>query len=187
MRRRGAGLPRRRARIVGGNRGRRYGQRMTSAFKRPKLTTTQVGAAGEHFVAAEIHRRGGHAVTFAGNMRDIDLLASDGGHEHVIKIQVKTKTTGAWQTSITRGKERTEPGSEDRFWVLVDLSADYPDFYVVPEWWMQNDIHASHNEYLAKSGGHRVKNNDSTHHSIQTARIAQWKGKWDVLGILPTE
>lgn len=30
---------------------------MTSAFKRPKLTTQQVGAAGEHFVAAEIHRR----------------------------------------------------------------------------------------------------------------------------------
>ena len=30
---------------------------MTSPFKRPKLTTTQVGAAGEHFVAAEILRR----------------------------------------------------------------------------------------------------------------------------------
>jgi len=44
---------------------------------RPKLTNQQVGYAGEHFVAAEIHRRGGYAVTFSGNMHDIDLLASD--------------------------------------------------------------------------------------------------------------
>lgn len=60
---------------------------MTSPFNRPKLTTQQVGAAGEHFVAAEVHRRGGYAVTFSGNMRDIDLLASDAAHDRVIKCQ----------------------------------------------------------------------------------------------------
>lgn len=158
---------------------------MTSPFKRPKLTTTQVGAAGEHFVAAEIHRRGGYAVTFAGNMRDIDLLASDADHKRVIKIQVKTKTAGVWQTSTTRGVERTAPETEDSFWVLVDLAKDYPDFYVVPLWWMQSDIHTAHSKYLADSGGRRVKNNDSTHHAIPVARIAQWKDQWDVLGILP--
>lgn len=160
---------------------------MTAPFKRPKLTATQVGAAGEHFVAAEIHRRGGHAVTFAGNMRDIDLLASDADHGRVIKIQVKTKTAGTWQTSTTRGQKRQEPESEDNFWVLVDLGKDYPEFYVVPLWWMQNDIHTAHSKYLADSGGHRVKNDTSTHHAIPVARIAQWKGQWDVLGILPTE
>ncbi|WP_207548994.1 hypothetical protein, partial [Mycobacteroides chelonae] len=82
---------------------------MTSAFKRPKLTTQQVGAAGEHFVAAEIHRRGGYAVTFSGNMHDIDLLASDANHDRVISIQVKTKTAGTWQTSTKRGKKRRAP------------------------------------------------------------------------------
>lgn len=160
---------------------------MTAVFKRPKLTPTQVGAAGEHFVAAEIHRRGGHAVTFAGNMRDIDLLASDADHGRVIKIQVKTKTAGTWQTSTTRGQKRQEPESEDSFWVLVDLGKDYPEFYVVPLWWMQNDIHTAHSKYLADSGGHRVKNDTSTHHAIPVARIAHWKGRWDVLGILPSE
>ncbi|OBG45679.1 hypothetical protein [Mycolicibacterium fortuitum] len=159
----------------------------TPAFKRPKLTTTQVGAAGEHFVAAEIHRRGGHAVTFAGNMRDIDLLASDANHNRVIKIQVKTKTAAGWQATTTRGKARTKPETEDSYWVLVDLAKNYPDFYVVPLWWMQNDIHTAHSKYLADSGGHRVKNDDSTHHAIPLARIAQWKNRWDVLGILPTE
>jgi hypothetical protein len=32
------------------------------------MNAQQVGRAGEMFVAAEIHRRGGYAVTFAGNM-----------------------------------------------------------------------------------------------------------------------
>jgi hypothetical protein len=56
-------------------------------YKRPKLTTQQVGSAGEHFVAAEIHRRGGYAVTFSGNMHDIDLLAGDANHDRVISIR----------------------------------------------------------------------------------------------------
>jgi hypothetical protein len=45
-----------------------------AAFKKVKLTNQQVGYAGENFVAAEIHRRGGYAVTFSGNMKGIDLL-----------------------------------------------------------------------------------------------------------------
>ncbi|MFT8178371.1 hypothetical protein ACLXNF_12375 [Mycobacteroides chelonae] len=160
---------------------------MTAPFNRPKLTTQQVGSAGEHFVAAEIHRRGGYAVTFSGNMRDIDLLASDATHDRVIKIQVKTKTAGTWQTSTTRAQEREDPGEETDYWILVDLGKQYPDFYVVPRWWMENDIHTAHGKYLADSGGHRVKNDASTHHAIPVARVAAWKGRWDVLGILPAE
>lgn len=158
---------------------------MTSAFKRPKLTTQQVGAAGEHFVAAEIHRRGGYAVTFSGNMHDIDLLASDANHDRVISIQVKTKTAGTWQTSTKRGKKRRAPEVETKYWVLVDLGKEHPEFYVVPLWWMENDIHKAHSKDLADSGGHRVKNDASTHHAIPVSRIAQWKDRWDVLEILP--
>lgn len=160
---------------------------MTAPFKRPKLTTQQVGAAGEHFVAAEIHRRGGYAVTFSGNMHDIDLLASDATHDRVISIQVKTKTAGTWQTTTKRAVKGVAPELETKFWVLVDLGKEYPDFYVVPKWWIENNIHDAHSNYLAKSGGHRVKNDASTHHAIPVARIAEWKDRWDELGILPTE
>lgn len=100
----------------------------------PKLNPQQVAYAGEHFVAAEIHRRGGYAVTFSGNMKGIDLLASDSHHERKIDIQVKTKTAGTWQTSILRGRERTEPEDERSFWILVDLRPDGPEYYVVPTW-----------------------------------------------------
>ena len=35
------------------------------------MNPQQVGRAGELYVAAEIHRRGGYTVTFAGNMPGI--------------------------------------------------------------------------------------------------------------------
>ena len=35
----------------------------------------QVARAGEHFVTAELNKRGAFAVTFAGNMPKIDLMA----------------------------------------------------------------------------------------------------------------
>ncbi len=59
------------------------------------------GPAGEHYVAAEIHRRG-RAVSFCGNMKGIDLLASDVEHDRKISIQVKTKTRGSWHANIAR-------------------------------------------------------------------------------------
>jgi hypothetical protein len=77
--------------------------------KRPKLNNQQVAYAGENFVAAEIHRRGGYAVTFSGNMKGIDLLASDVEHERIISIQVKTKTAGTWQTSTKYAIAQQDP------------------------------------------------------------------------------
>jgi len=154
----------------------------------PKLTSQQVGYAGENFVAAEIHRRGGYAVTFSGNMKGIDLIASDVTHARKIDIQVKTKTGGAWQTATNNAKARTESPNEGKFWVLVDLHKDGsgPDYYIVPTWWMENDIYTAHQEYLAKHGGQRAKNNNSTHHTIPLSRVEQWKNRWDILGIFPT-
>ena len=37
----------------------------------------QIGRAGEHYVAAELNRRGTYAVTFTGNMPKIDVMASN--------------------------------------------------------------------------------------------------------------
>jgi hypothetical protein len=83
------------------------------------------------------------------------------------------------------GKKRKAPEAETKYSVLVDLGNEYPEFYVVPLWWMENDIHTAHSKYLADSGGHRVKNDASTHHAIPVARIAEWKDRWDVMEILP--
>ena len=147
-------------------------------------TPHQVGRAGEHFVAGEILRRGGHASTFAGNMPDIDVLAADKNQDRTIWIQVKTKRGGrTWQTSIIKGSPREREHDPDRFWILVDLAKTSPEYYVVPEWWMQNDIYEAHRDYLQQHGGQRARTQESTHHAIGISRIEQWRGRWDLLRI----
>jgi hypothetical protein len=153
-----------------------------------KLTNQQVGRAGEHFVAAEIHRRGGYAVMFTGNMPGIDMLASNRDNTHRVSIQVKTKgpNSGGWQTSTRHGLSRETADSAlfaGRFWVLVDLRPANPGFYVMPELWIRNDIYERHQEYLARHGGHRRDNPASEHHLITIARVAERQDAWDVLGI----
>lgn len=63
------------------------------------------------------------------------------------------------------------------------MTADPTDFYVVPRWWIENDIFRAHNEYLARHGGQRANNPDATHHRIPTDRVIQWKDRWDLLGL----
>ena len=149
-----------------------------------KPSPHQVGRAGEHFVAAEILRRGGHASTFAGNMPDIDVLAADRHQDRTVWIQVKTKRSrGAWQTTTTRGRRRQPETDPLRFWVLVDLAVGSPKYYVIPEWWIQNDIYQAHEDYLSRHGGQRARTKDSTHHAIASKRVEEWHDRWDLLQI----
>lgn len=151
-----------------------------------KLQTGQVGAAGEHYVAAEIHVRGGYAVTFSGNMKGIDLLASDAEHKRKISIQVKSKTAGTWHANASRdGHLRDEDPMEEKFWVFADLGIRPPEYYIAPAWWVENDIFEHHSAYLARHGGKRARGGGSPHHAIPASRLIDWKDRWDVLGIFP--
>jgi hypothetical protein len=95
----------------------------------PRLNQTQVGRAAEHYVVAEVHRRGGYAACFGGNMPAIDVIASSADQSRSVTIQVKAKFGGsAWQTSIMRGRERDPEESPVRFWILVDLRTEPPGF-----------------------------------------------------------
>ena len=137
-------------------------------------------------MAAELHRRGAYAVTFSGNMPNIDILASDVAQLRTVSIQVKTKSAGTWHTSVVRGEPRDENRDEIRFWVLVDIGRDPkvpPGFWVVPEWWMLNHIHARHHERLEYHGGARLRNPDSKHFAIVPKNVADWRDRWDLLGI----
>jgi Holliday junction resolvase-like predicted endonuclease len=152
----------------------------------PKPNPQQVAQAGEHLVAAELHRRGAYAVTFAGNMPEIDILASDRAQTKTVAIQVKAKRTGTWHAKLREWTKRSNQVAAARFWVFVDLHVDpesRPDFYIVRERWIQADIDRAHAAYLARHGGVRPRTTGSTHHAITRARIAKWKDRWDLLGI----
>lgn len=146
----------------------------------------QTARAGEYYVAAELNRRGAYAVTFAGNMPKIDILASDVKQNRTVSIQVKTRQTGTWQCSITDGEKCERKDNETVFWIFVDLSKgkNPPDFYVVPDWWIRNDIYETHNAYLKKRFGKTAITLDSKHHAVDHRRLEQWKDGWNILEIL---
>jgi hypothetical protein len=69
------------------------------------------------------------------------------------------------------------------YWILVDLEQDPPSFYVVPNWWMENDIYTAHADYLSQHGGTRAVSPKSRHHAIRPHRVEQWLERWDELGL----
>ena len=147
-----------------------------------KPSTYHVGQAGEYFVLAELHRRGANAVKFSGNLPSIDLIAIIPGKSQHIEIQVKTKRTGTWQTSIKHGTEGT---ADYRFWVLVDIGTDTtqpPKYYIIPDLWMRKHIVKQHKANLAKHGGRRKETPESTHSAIKQQDVENdWHNRWDLL------
>jgi len=146
----------------------------------------QTGRAGEHYVAAELNRRGAYAVTFAGNMPKIDVMASNTDRTRTVSIQVKTCRSGDWQTSIDEGKKCDPIGDEARFWIFVRLVPDNqpPEYFIVPDWWIRNNIFENHQSYIAKHGGTRAINPNAKHHSIRSNRIQEWKDRWELLKVI---
>ncbi len=148
------------------------------------MNPQQVARAGEMFVAAEIHRRGGYAVTFAGNMPGIDILASDLADSRRISIQVKSKSSGTWHARYPKdaAKSSSVP-TETSFWIFVDLGGEYPTYFVAPRWWVRNDIWQDHTAFLARYEEKHGHPRASGHHGIPVSRVERWRDRWDVLGI----
>jgi hypothetical protein len=142
---------------------------MSAKYKSRGASNQQVGRAGEYFVVAELNKRGAFAVPFAGNMPKIDIIASNSDESRTVYIQVKTKRGGkTWHSSIVGSQPMSPKADENNFWVFVDLgdTNTYPRYWIVPEWWIKDNIYKTHQAYLNKHGGIRPGNPDSTHHSI---------------------
>jgi carbohydrate-selective porin OprB len=143
-------------------------------------TNMMTNRVGEQAVIAEIQRRGSaQAEPVSGRPRTVSVLW--GGNAYVVRV--KAKRRGTWQTTTTEGELRSPETDPTRFWVFVDLGESPPAFFIAPEWWVKADIHEAHGAYLARHGGHRAQNDESTHHSIPVNRIDQWRDRWDQLGL----
>ena len=139
---------------------------------RPKTHNQQVGYAGENFVAGEIHRRGGYAVTFSGNMKGIDLPASDSEHKRIISIQVKIRPLAPAKTSIKHGKKQAKPDEVTQFgslWTSVQSSRLLRCTRLV-----DRKRHLQRTQEISDGArGHRAKTDESVHHAIPMKRIAE--------------
>ncbi len=175
----------------------------------PRRATDTVGRAGEHYVAAELNRRGAYASPFSGNVPSIDIIATDGDRKLMAFIQVKTKRErGNWQIGLQHGwakitlrgcpgngdcqKDCTplleEPisGKPDHYWVFVSLLKDGgQQYYVVPDDVVRClMVREWHLAYLDKHCGQRPgKKHDSLHHSFKDKDIEAWRDKWNSLGL----
>ena len=148
------------------------------------MNSHELNREGRRNVEAELLRRGAASVTSRGT-RKIHLHATNSNHSRTVELQVKTKRKGNWHTRTDEAKPTDTPlDLEDvrNFWAFVDLG-DAPRYWIVLDWWIRNDIHEAHQQYLNKHGGHRAKNDDSNHHSIDESRLENWQNKWEILGI----
>ena len=148
------------------------------------MNNHEVNSEGRRRVEAELLRRGAASVTSNGT-RKIYLHANNSNCSRTVELKVKTKRKGNWHTTSDEGKATDTPMDlEDarKFWVFVDLGGE-PRYWIVPDSWIRNDIRVAHQRYLNENGGHRPRNDDSNHHSIDESRLENWQDKWEILGI----
>ncbi|MHB9032931.1 MAG: hypothetical protein ACYC6L_07775 [Anaerolineae bacterium] len=146
----------------------------------------RVGRAGEYYVVAELNKRGAFAVPFAGNMPKVDVIACTNDESRTIYLQVKTKRCGkTWQTSIVGSQPMSPVTDEHNFWAFVDLGGvdEHPRYWIVPDWWIRDNIYNTHQAYLERHGGRRAHSPDSPHHAIDEKRLNQWIEHWEILRI----
>jgi len=149
-----------------------------------KKSNHQVASEGRSLVESELRKRGVRSITLEGT-RKIYLQASNLNSSRTVHIRVKTKRKGNWHSKIDEAEAIEAPQNPQdvrQFWVFVNLG-DVPGFWVIPNWWIRNDIYEAHQAYLNRYGGRRAKTQESNHHSIDENRLEQWKGKWEILGI----
>ena len=150
---------------------------------RTPATPLTVNERGLAAVVEEVTRRGGHAlVEHAGTKREVVVTGESA--EGRLRLLVRTRTAGDWQSRASYGEPRAPQEHSTTFWVLVHLGPGAAQCYVIPEWWMRNDIYEKHEDYLRSHRGSRPVGHESDHHAIRTERVAQWLGRWDQLPVL---
>ena len=176
----------------------------------PKSENDKIGRAGEHYVAAELNRRGAYAAPFSGNVPGIDVVATDDDLKHTAYIQVKTsRGDGRWHMSQRHGWDNItlagcpkngkcpktctpsmkEPiaGKPDHFWVFVSLTHDgAQQYYVVEDGRVRKMMRKGYEAYLKQHGGQKPgKNHDSLHALLTNKDLQDWKDNWEILGLWP--
>lgn len=129
-------------------------------------------------------RRVAHALA---RERGVDLVIGRHQPARNVKVKMKGRRSPDWQDQIEL-KPTAIPHHESTFYVFVDrgeTGTGQPRFWIVPYSWMRQDVYETHIRWLTKVGGVRPNNPIAQHHTIEEARIDQWRDRWDLLGARP--
>jgi hypothetical protein len=97
-----------------------------------KIGTALIGNAGEHFVLAELLRRGLVAALAPRNMPDYDILAVNEAKSLKIRVKTKTSAANSWRWSTKADATLFGETTDNDVVVLVDLgNLDSPKYYAL--------------------------------------------------------
>ena len=162
-------------------------------MKQRNFQTQLAGQIGESLVVAELGRRGIVATAFAGNVPDIDLLAYRAGR--TIALQVKSVRTGSisfdakrFMTIEFEGDRQFITGASPvlnaaLIFVVVSIGqqSGADRFFILEQGTLQQSIQVNHSEWLAKHGGIRPKNPQSTHTAVSIAQFDSFRDNWSLI------
>jgi len=131
----------------------------------------------EHFTA-EVERRGGFAERIPGRKLLFEVSGAD-GQTYCVKLKTKSKSKDPWQGSKKDGYPGANPEADA--WVFIDNQADPADAPVAPADFMRNDIARELELWLQADPSRNADKND--HHKIDTFRVEDWAGRWDLIGL----
>ncbi len=142
---------------------------------RNKLNKNVMGAAGEHFVTAELLRRGFVAATLYSCAKDYDILAYHPKTETNLKIQIKTSQEKSTSWKIGKKPPIFDDNTFYIFVTLVDLES--PIYYIVPSKIVHERAEARHN--TPKKNG--LSRSDERKFIIEKNEVNDFKNNWQML------
>ena len=117
-----------------------------------------VGAAGVHYVTAELLRKGYLALPTMRNTKGADIVVCH--KSKTVKVQVKTTYEGRAPLGWILG-EPDEHSNPTVFYVLVNLRQKKPEYYVVPSTVMGPYLKRTHRKWTQTPGKHGQPHRDS--------------------------
>ena len=153
-------------------------------------TSGLAGVAGEHFVAAELARRGYLVTLTRGNAPGIDILAYWPATKKTVACQVKAsdgrkKQDGQW---ILTPKDEDVLALRSDFFIFVYMPTDFgaPQYSIVPSKTVAAQVRAEFEAWLAtpgKNGKQRSATNGIRHFFDKQGK---WRGRWNLIEELVT-
>ena len=128
-------------------------------------THRQTHEAGRHLVVAEALLRGYEAEI-------------DGPSTYVTvndhRAQVQVAAQGAWQVADV---DKYTSGTIETV-VLVNVMGGHRELYVCPGDELRASVRHRHDSFLTAQGGHRPRNPESKHTTIQPEQVVDWQDNW---------
>lgn len=150
--------------------------------------TSQTGAAGEFFVAAQLSQRGWAAGVLLGGVPRTDILAQHLDRHVTIAVQSKASNGGG---DFQAGAKTDVPGTREKHeWMIcVGLGepGTMPAFYVVPRNAMSAFVWAGHQEWLSETRRDGRPRQDNSMRNVRQSALAEYRDRWDDLFELPDD